>query len=52
MILLAPAGMGPAFVLPAEFSAALDLIRPVLDPGGPPVAVVILVQIEAQGVED
>lgn len=48
---LAPAGTGPALVLPAALSEAADLIRPVLVNGGEPTAAIVLVDIEAQGVE-
>ncbi len=48
---LAPAGTPPAHVLPAAFSEAVDLVRPVFAPGPQPRAVVILLEIEAQGVE-
>lgn len=47
-----PAGAGPALVLPAAFVEAVDLVRPVLTAGTQPRAVVVLVDIEAQGVED
>lgn len=47
----ASAGAGPALVLPDDLSEAADLARPVLTAGGEPTAAVILVEIEAQGVE-
>lgn len=50
MNFLAPAGTGPTFTLPAEFVEAADAVRPVLVAGDQPSAVVILVDIEAQGV--
>lgn len=51
MSLLSPAGGSPAHTLPASAQEAADLARPVLAQGGPPVAVVVLVDIEAQGVD-
>ncbi len=51
-MMLEPAGTSPALVLPAAFSEAVDLVRPVLTAGTQPGAVVILLDIEAQGVED
>ncbi len=47
-----PAGTGPALVLPAAVSEAVDLVRPALSAGTQPRAVVVLLEIEAQGVED
>jgi hypothetical protein len=47
----APAGAGPAMVLPADLSEAADLVRPVLENGGEPIAAIVLIEIEAQGVE-
>jgi len=49
---LAPAGTVPALVLPDALVEAADLVRPVLVAGGQPVAAIILVEIEAQGVGD
>lgn len=51
-MLLAPAGTSPALVLPPEFAEAVDLARPILVAGPQPGAVIILLEIEAQGVED
>lgn len=48
----APAGTEPALVLPAALAEAAELVRPVLVAGGEPAAVVILVDIDAQGVGD
>jgi hypothetical protein len=48
---LAPAFAGPTFTLPASAEEAVDAVRPVLVAGGQPVAAVILVDIEAQGVD-
>lgn len=48
---LGPAGTQPAHALPPEYVEAVDLLRPVLTPGTQPGAVVILLDIEAQGVE-
>lgn len=47
-----PAGVSPAHTLPPEFVEAADLVRPVLTAGTQPGAVVILLDIEAQGVEE
>lgn len=47
----APAGTAPAFTLPDALQEAADAVRPVLVAGAQPVAVVILVDIEAQGVD-
>lgn len=47
---LGPAFDLPAVTLPVAAQQAVDLQRPVLAAGGQPEAVVILVDIEAQGV--
>ena len=52
MSCFAPAGTDAALVLPADLSEAADLTRPVLVAGGEPTAVVVLVEVEAQGVGD
>ena len=51
MSCFAPAATEPALVLPAALSEAADLTRPVLIAGGQPVAAVVLIDIEVQGVE-
>lgn len=48
----APAGTAPALTLPADLSEAATLVRPVLVAGTQPGAVVVLLNVEAQGVED
>lgn len=48
--MLAPAGELPAHTLPASAQQAVDLARPVLTAGFQPQAVMILLDIEAQGV--
>jgi hypothetical protein len=50
--LLAAAGELPAHTLPAAAQQAVDAVRPVLTAGGQPGAVVVLVDIEAQGVSE
>jgi len=47
-----PAFTEAAFVVPADLSEAADLVRPVLIAGDAPTAVIILVEIEAQGAGD
>lgn len=47
----APAGATPALTLPDNLSEAATLLRPVLEAGTQPGAVVLLLDIEAQGVE-
>lgn len=49
---IGPSGTEPSHVLPAAFSEAVDLVRPVLTAGTQPGAVVILLTIEAQGAEE
>lgn len=51
MNLLAPAQTGPTHTLPADLVEAVDAVRPVLVAGPQPGAAVILVDIEAQGVD-
>lgn len=51
MNFLAPSGEVPPFTLPASAQQAADLQRPVLVAGRQPTAVVVLVDIEAQGVD-
>jgi len=48
----ATAGEHPALVLPDALAEAADLVRPVLIAGDEPAAVIILVEIVAQGVGD
>jgi hypothetical protein len=48
--LLAPAGSLPAHTLPDSAQEGVDTVRPVLTAGGQPGTVVVLVDIEAQGV--
>jgi hypothetical protein len=50
-MLLAPPGTLPDHTLPDSAQEAADAVRPVLRAGGQPGAVVILVDIEAQGVD-
>lgn len=47
---LAPAGELPAHVLPASTEEAVVFVRPVLTAGTQPRAVVVLVDVVAQGV--
>jgi hypothetical protein len=46
---LAPAATGPTHTLPEALQEAVDAVRPVLVAGDQPVAAVILVDVEAQG---
>lgn len=47
---LSPAGEGPSHTLPAAAQEAVDAVRPILVAGSQPGAVVILLDVEAQGV--